>query len=75
MVLAPFANKAYFAGMALSIDRQTGSTRSFIPSAATALIAVAVVAVLTGTAALWVAYGDRVYFDSIMNGLASCFSF
>lgn len=31
--------------------------------------------VLLGTAALWVAYGDRVYFDTIMTGLASCFSF
>lgn len=31
--------------------------------------------VLLGTTALWVAYGDRVYFDTIMTGLASCFSF
>lgn len=26
-------------------------------------------------AVLWVVYGDRVYFDAIMTGLAGCFSF
>jgi len=45
------------------------------PFLAAAGIAVATGCVLAATAALWVAYGDRVYFDTIMTGLASCLSF
>lgn len=46
-----------------------------LSTAATLAIIAGVSLVLAGTTALWVVYGDRVYFDTIMTGLASCFSF
>lgn len=45
-----------------------------MPLAVTATMAAVFGAIAAATAMLWIAYGDRVYFDAIMNGLASCFS-
>lgn len=60
----------------------TGPVQSSQPLASAALfspaylvIGIASGLVLAGTISLWVHYGERVYFDTIMTGLASCFSF
>ncbi len=50
------------------------STQTLSPLAIAGLSS-ATFAVLAATFALWVAYGDRVYFDTLVNGFASCFSF
>lgn len=50
------------------------STQTLSPLAIAGLSS-AVLVVLAATTALWVAYGDRVYFDALVNGFASCFSF
>jgi len=59
--------------MITSSHHQSG--RISLTSASSLAIITGVGVVLLGTGALWVAYGDRVYFDTIMTGLASCFSF
>ncbi|MEM1049177.1 MAG: hypothetical protein AAGL24_23695 [Pseudomonadota bacterium] len=42
---------------------------------AVAGLSTATFVVLAATTALWLSYGDRVYFDTLVNGFASCFSF
>jgi len=65
----------YFPAMTVPVRQRSSPHQSVLPSMTTTVIAVATGFVLAGTIALWMTYGDRVYFDTIMTGLASCFSF
>lgn len=71
--LARAHNLPYPDDMFASSHQQPGKIN--LTSASSLAVIAGVGIVFLGTIALWVAYGDRVYFDTIMTGLASCFSF